>query len=143
MLIEQRCHVAAPGEVVWSVIADFQAYEQWNPFVLRCQTVLEPGADIVMTVRLGSRVLQQTERVSAVELGRYFSYTMKPVPGLLTSLREHIIEPGTDEASCWYTSRFQLRGLASPVLSVLMGKDLRRGFSTMTEALVSRAEQQG
>lgn len=142
MLIEQRCHVAAPSEVVWSVIADFQAYEQWNPFVLRCQTVLEPGADIVMTVRLGSRVLQQTERVSAVERGRYFAYTMKPVPGLLNSLREHIVEPGADETCCWYTSRFQLRGLASPVLSVLMGKDLRQGFSTMTDALVSRAEQQ-
>ena len=40
MKIEFMREVEAPKELVWSVITDFAAYAEWNPFVLACESEL-------------------------------------------------------------------------------------------------------
>jgi hypothetical protein len=38
-----------PPEAVWDVLADFEAYEEWNPLNLRARGRAEPGAKVAMT----------------------------------------------------------------------------------------------
>ena len=72
MKIEFIREVQAPKELVWSVITDFAAYAEWNPFVLACSSELRAGAPISMTVQLGDRQREQVEFVSKVVAGELF-----------------------------------------------------------------------
>lgn len=141
LIIEHSVKIAAPAATVWAVLTDFDSYGQWNPFVPRAACVLEPGRPIVMDVRLrGEKLRRQREFISAVEPGRSFRYSMKPVPlGLLSSMREQIVTP-SGAGICHYTSHFQIDGILAPLVEMLLGSSLRRGFDDMADGLKERAE---
>lgn len=133
--------IDAPAATVWAVLTDFGSYDQWNPFVPHASCRLEPGAPIDMQVRLrGDSLRRQREFVNRVDPGRSFSYSMKPAPlGLLRSVREQTVTP-SGPGTCHYASHFQIDGLLTPVVSALLGKDMRRGFDDMAAALKQRSE---
>ncbi|MFT4200969.1 SRPBCC family protein [Gordonia sp. (in: high G+C Gram-positive bacteria)] len=142
-VLDHSLEIAAPAATVWAVLTDFDSYGEWNPFVPRASSTLQPGAPIDMSVRLGGgdKLRRQREYVNAVDPGRFFSYSMKPAPmGLLHSVREQTVAP-SGSGTCHYTSHFEIAGPLSPVVSGLMGKGLRRGFDDMAAALKARAEQ--
>lgn len=140
-VIDETVEIDAPAEVVWKVLTDFASYGEWNPFVLRCSTTLEPGAPIDMRVRLvGPKAFPQREYIRDHIPGVEFGYRMKPVPGgTLHSHRTHTVTPLGD-GRCRYRSHFELAGWLQPVVTALLGTALRRGFGGMTAAVASRAE---
>ncbi|GAB11641.1 hypothetical protein GOARA_082_00280 [Gordonia araii NBRC 100433] len=140
-VLEHSVEIAAPAATVWAVLTDFDNYGQWNPFVPRASSRLEPGAPIDMDVALrGGKLRRQREFINRVDPGRAFSYSMKPAPlGLLRSVREQSVTP-SGPGTCHYASHFQIDGPLSPVVSALLGKDLRRGFDEMAASLKSHAE---
>ena len=102
-------------------------------------------AIVVPTVLLqfilpGRRPLRQREWVRTHSHGREFSYAMKPLPlGALRSLRTQSIAPLADGRTR-YTSHFELSGWLHPLVRLLLGARLRRGFHAMTASLATRAE---
>ncbi|WP_435219948.1 SRPBCC domain-containing protein [Luminiphilus sp. nBUS_07] len=131
--------IKADLPTAWQVIVDFPAYKEWNPFVTRCSAELQPGTPIVMQVNMGPFELEQTEQVTQVEHEKLFEYRMRPVGRWLYSKRQHRLEAvGTREIR--YTSYFELRGWLSPIVTLLMGFFLWRGFRRMTNAVKTRAE---
>ena len=140
-LLEHSVEIAAPAATVWAVLTDFDAYGQWNPFVPRASCRLEPGEPIDMAVRLrGTKLRRQREFINSVNPGRSFSYSMKPAPlGLLRSVREQTVTP-SGPGTCHYASHFQIDGPLAPVVSSLLGADMRRGFDDMAESLKTRDE---
>ena len=58
-VIEETREIAAPAEVVWEVISDLSRYGEWNPFVSKCESTLQPGDAIDMTVHLMKKPQQQ------------------------------------------------------------------------------------
>lgn len=139
MELKETQHIHACVECVWDVLTDFAVYGDWNPFIRRCECDLQPGRAIVMQVVLGRRVVKQKEWISAVEPYNYLAYGIKPVLRLLRSHRSHTLEPLPD-GTCRYTSHFQLSGLLSPIIEMLMGRAMREGFAGMSQALAARAE---
>ena len=139
MELKESHVICASVERVWGVLTDFAVYGDWNPFVVACDCDLHPGRAIVMQVVLGKRVVRQKEWIIAVEPGHYFTYGIRPIPVFLRSHRSHTLEALPD-GTCQYTSHFQLSGLLSPVIEMLMGRAMRKGFAGMTQALVARAE---
>ncbi|WP_216901616.1 SRPBCC domain-containing protein [Nocardia alni] len=141
-VIDDSVDIAAPAEVVWRVLTDFERYGEWNPFCTECSTTLEPGAPIVMRERLvGGREMIQREVIRTHTPGIEFSHSMKPFPlGALRSLRSHTVTP-VDARRCRYDSYFELGGWLNPVMARLLGAAFRRGFGTMTASLEKRAEQ--
>ena len=139
-VIEQELDIDAPGELVWSVLTDFEAYAQWNPFVVEAACALQPGGAIDMKVKLLGPAQRQVEYIHAVDPGKGFSYNMKPMPlGALSSFRSHkIIDLGDGRSH--YSSYFYLQGWLMPVVRGLMRGALQRGFSSMSEALKVRAQ---
>lgn len=131
---------AAP-ETVWQVLTDFDDYQQWNPLAIRCSTSLVPGEPIDMLVRLGpGRPRKQREWMRSHTPGNEFSYTMKPAPlGALRSLRSQTVTP-LDGGRARYTAHFEIRGWLEPMVRLLLGKVLRRGFDGVADGLKLRAE---
>ena len=115
MKIEFIREIEAPKDVVWSVIADFAAYAEWNPFVVACSSELRVGAPMAMTVRLGDRQREQVEFVSRVVEGELFEYRMKPVGPLLHSYRQHEVASQADGRTR-YRSTFELNGWLAPLV---------------------------
>jgi uncharacterized protein YndB with AHSA1/START domain len=140
MKIEFIREIEAPKDVVWSVIADFAAYAEWNPFVVACSSELRVGAPMAMTVRLGDRQREQVEFVSRVVEGELFEYRMKPVGPLLHSYRQHEVASQADGQTL-YRSTFELNGWLAPLVGAILSGPLHDGFKGMTDSLVSRSEQ--
>jgi uncharacterized protein YndB with AHSA1/START domain len=140
MKIEFIREIEAPKDVVWSVIADFAAYAEWNPFVVTCSSELRVGAPMAMTVRLGDRQREQVEFVSRVVEGELFEYRMKPVGPLLHSYRQHEVASQADGQTL-YRSTFELNGWLAPLVGAILSGPLHDGFKGMTDSLVSRSEQ--
>jgi len=140
MKIEFIREIEAPKDVVWSAIADFAAYAEWNPFVVACSSELRVGAPMAMTVRLGDRQREQVEFVSRVVEGELFEYRMKPVGPLLHSYRQHEVASQADGRTL-YRSTFELNGWLAPLVGAILSGPLHDGFKGMTDSLVSRSEQ--
>lgn len=132
-------HITAPADVVWEVTTGFSDYGAWNSFTPACDAELRPGAPITMTVKLGRRVIRQTESVSEVVPKSLFEYRMKPLGPFLRSYRQHRIT-ATGPNDTQYQSVFVLYGWLSPIVGALMAKDLRAGFERMSRELKKRAE---
>ncbi|MFF2550244.1 SRPBCC family protein [Nocardia sp. NPDC058058] len=140
LVIDNSVEIDAPADLVWQVLTDVAKYGEWNPFVSSCQTTLEPGTPIDMQVQLlGSKPRQQREYIRTHTPGKEFSYNMKPVPGLLNSLRQHNVIP-LEDGRTRYTSHFELNGPLSILVSAVLGGAMRKGFGGMTDGLKQRAE---
>lgn len=140
-VIDRTIEVNAPATAVWEVITDLPRYGEWNPFCLSARSTLKPGETIEMTVQLTSKPQKVVEWIKEFEQGRRFAYSMKPIPlGALSSLRSHDVEPlGSGRAR--YRSYFELKGWMMPLVRALYSRNLKQGFSGMTEAVGRRAEQ--
>lgn len=145
-VIDDGVDIAAAPEAVWQAMTDFDRYGEWNPFAVRCATSLVPGDPIDMSVQFilpGTRPLRQREWIRSHTPGKEFSYAMKPLPlGALSSLRTQSVTPVGDGRTR-YTSRFELSGWLHPLVQLLLGARLHRGFHAMTAALVKRVERVG
>jgi hypothetical protein len=139
-VIDATLDIEAPAELVWEVITDFPRYGEWNPFVVACQSTLKPGDPIDLQVVLTSRPQKQREWIISHTPGVEFSYSMKPVPGLLRSRRQHKLSP-LGPGRCRYESHFELAGAMRPLVLALFGGGMKRGFAGMTAGIKTRAEQ--
>jgi len=140
LVIDQKLRVAAPARLVWQVIVDLDRYPEWNPFVLACRSTLAVGAPIDMRVRLLPFAMMQRETIFEHLPGERLCYGLRGgFGGGVASQRCHVVRAAGD-AMTEYESRFALGGRLAPVVRALLGKRLERGFSSMTEALVHRAE---
>ncbi|WP_216914826.1 SRPBCC domain-containing protein [Nocardia noduli] len=140
-VIDAAVYIDAPADLVWQVITDLPRYGEWNPFVKRCESTLEPGAPIDMLVTvIGSAPRKQREWIRTNIPGRELSYSMKPVPaGALRSLRSHTVTPAGEHRTR-YESHFELDGWLHPVVAAILGRNLRHGFEGMTAGIQLRAE---
>lgn len=141
MRIEQTVRIAAPAPVVWQVITDLARYPEWNPFVRACRSDLAVGSPIDMRVAgLAPFELAQRERILAHEPGRRLCYGLDGAfAGGVSSERCHGVT-ALDAATARYESTFALRGSLAPLVRLLLGRRLARGFDAMTVALAKRAE---
>ncbi|MEV0360229.1 SRPBCC domain-containing protein [Nocardia sp. NPDC050697] len=140
-VLDHVVEIDAPAELVWDVVTDLPRYGEWNPFVPECRSTLEPGDPIDMHVRLrGATPRRQREWIVEHTPGSTLGYRMKPVPlGTLHSLRTHTVT-ALDAGRTRYASHFELNGWLHPLVATLLGADLRRGFSGMTDGVKTRAE---
>lgn len=87
--------VDAPPDCVWSVLVDFDAYEEWNPLNVRASGRAAPGTRIPMTFRNPARdgaTVRQTVTVTACEPGRRLEWVGR-VPLLFRGRHVFELEP--------------------------------------------------
>lgn len=132
--------INAPIDFVWNVLTEVEKYGEWNPFTPRLQTDFKIGSPAHLRVRMGPAMMKITETVCAFEAPRLIAWTKTfGVRWFLVAVRRQVLEP-VDDARCTYHNTDQLTGLMAPVVLLLNGSYMRRGFIDAAEGLKRYAE---
>jgi hypothetical protein len=131
---------AAPTGI-WSILTDFPAYPDWNPFIRRIEGVAMPGDRLSVSLKPpnGRAMTFKPVVLAAVENRELRWRGRLLVPGLLDGEYYFLIETIAPNRV-----RFVQGGLFTGLLPALAGRSLetgtRAGFIEMNQALKSRAE---
>ena len=138
--IRTQIEIAAPAQTVWSVLTDFAAFAEWNPFIVRAEGQLVTGNRLAVTLRPpGHRATRFRPTVLSVEPGRAFRWLGHlGLPGIFDGRHIHEIEVlGPERVR--YIQREEFTGALVPLLGSML-RDAERGFGAMNAALKERAE---
>lgn len=135
--IEHHVDIAADPDQVWQVLADTDAYPDWNPLLTRFEGNLTEGERVAVTLAAGERTMTFRPTIQVVEPPRRIAWRGRLlVPGVFDGDHEFLLEPAPDGRTR-FTQRETFRGLLVPVMRKLLD-DTDRGFVAMNEALAAR-----
>ena len=142
-VVSVRVEIDAPVSVVWDVLTDLPRYGEWNPFCIACESTLEMGAPVVMTLASyiePGETFPNTEYVCAFEPERLLSWELPfdeawPYP----ARRDQLIEPLGESRSAYYSTDALLGEHGIHVMR-FAGPWIKRAFDDTAYALKSRAE---
>lgn len=134
--------MAAPVEVVWEVLIDFERYPDWNVFTPRVETSLRVGSPVRLQVDMPGRSRRtRTEWINLVEPHRTICWGLHiGHPGLLCANRWqelHELEDGRTR----YVTTEGFSGLLAPLVMALYAQAMRQGFQSVADGLKERAPQ--
>ncbi len=137
--IDSTIDIAAPPAAVWSVLIDFAAYPDWNPFIRRLQGEARVGARLEVTVQPpGGRAMTFRPTVNVAEPGRELRWLGRALlPGLFDG--EHGLRLEPLASGCRFHHGESFRGLLVPLFGPMLART-ERGFIAMNEALKRRVE---
>jgi len=136
--------IAASPERVWSILMDFPAYPQWNPFIRSLSGVAKPGEKLRATIQpeerramtIRPRVLKAADQQELRWLGHL------GFPGLFDG--EHYFQLTTiGNGYTRFTQGEQFSGILVGVFISSMEAATKAGFHAMNQALKNRAEANG
>jgi hypothetical protein len=138
--LEHTIDIDAPADATWAVVADFPAYPEWNPFLVKAEGELQPGATLAVTFKAGTRKpVTMTPKVVEAEPGRVLRWKGSlPIPGLFVGVHELRVET-VDAGHSRFVQRETFRGILVPFLGRLL-RDTAGGFAEMDQALKQRVE---
>jgi hypothetical protein len=132
--------IQAPPERVWSLLVDFAAYPQWNPFVTTLEGDVREGAPLRACMSIGGKVIPARIDLSRVAPNRELAWTGGFTPRfLLHAVHAFRLEP-LETGGVRLVHEEVIGGLLSPLMMWRMGKDLREQFQRLNAALKRRAE---
>jgi hypothetical protein len=137
--LRTEIEIAAPPERVWGVLADFDSYPEWNPFIRRIsgqpavgsqlEVAIEPPEGRAITLK--PSVLKAQPNQELAWLGRLM------LPGIFDG--EHHFELHPRNGGTLFVQREAFRGILVPLVGGVLEKT-RRGFEQMNAALKQRVE---
>lgn len=138
--IEHRIGVQAPARVVWEVLADLDAWSEWNPLYTKVEGKLAIGGTLVVTLQLPD---ESPETIRPVITDwtpdSLLHWKLTLAGGLVRSVRYLEIDELAEE-SCIFANGEIMGGLLGRYVARRMGRKMYRGFAAMGEALKVRAE---
>lgn len=140
--LHTEIEIEASAERVWSVLTDFVAYPQWNPFIKSVAGEPEQGARLQIAVQpSGGKLMRFAPVVLAAESGhelRWLGHFL--FPGVFDGEHCFLIEPlGQGKVLFQQSERFS--GVLVRLLRTSLDRDTKRGFEEMNSALKERAEE--
>lgn len=147
--------IQASPEKLWSILSDFAAYPQWNPYVKAVRGQVAPEADIEMDVLYNTAYdredgLRATEsvRVTAFHAPRYFSWVWNHARGnwWLSAERVFRIKPREDGKCTFFNEAYYTGMSLMKLFGVLdfrrdaVEKKVKLSMLKMNDALKARAE---
>ncbi|WP_419950810.1 SRPBCC domain-containing protein [Candidatus Palauibacter sp.] len=129
LLSSDAVEIDAPIERAWDILMDVQRYGEWNPFTPRVATDFEIGSRVDLRAMIGPVPLKQLERIELVEPpGRLVWTTRIGHRALLFARREQRLE-ALGGSRCRYVTTDAFSGLLTPLVVLLFGGLVRRGFN--------------
>lgn len=132
--------IAAPQQMVWDVLADFERYDEWNPFTPRVDVEPRVGGRARLTVVMGERTITSPERVRVWDPPHQLAWGLRlGGPWLLEATRYQQLDALGPQRTCYRTwERF--RGPLAPLVERLHGDTVSHGFASVAVALRERVE---
>lgn len=137
--IETTIDIDARPDAVWTVLTDFQAYPEWNPFVQRVDGAPVHGERLAVRIHPPEgRAMTFKPRVTTVERERTLEWMGRLfVRGLFDGRHTFELTP-LQSGGTRFTHRETFSGILVGVL--LDEADIREGFDAMNTALKHRVE---
>lgn len=135
--VERSIEIEATPAEIWRVLVDFEAYPQWNPFVVHASAPdgLAVGGDLEVRVRNGGSETAFTPDVLVVDPGRELRWVGRVLlPRLLDGEHSFRLEPTATGTR--FTQGEHFRGVLVPVVGSAI--DVADGFDAMNHALRER-----
>lgn len=138
--ISQEIEIDATPAEVWNVLADVDAYPEWNPFVVRLAGEVREGARLEARIAPpGGRAMTFRPTVVAAEPERELRWLGRLlVRGLFDGEHSFRIEPLADGRSRFVQSE-RFSGVLVRPLRRMLGRT-EAGFAQMNAALKRRVE---
>lgn len=134
--------VEAGRDRVWEVLADLQAYPEWNPMIRKARGELEPGS--VLRVRfepVGMRGRDYRPRLTVVNPPGELRWTaFLNLPGIFEFEHYWILEPVGEERTL-LKHGVSVSGILASLLWKIVEKTSRVPFEAMNRAHKERAEK--
>lgn len=139
--IETRTEIAASPERVWSILMDFFAYPQWNPFIRSISGMANPGEKLKVTIHPDGRntmtfrplVLMAADQQEFRWVGRLF------FPGLFDG-EHYFLLTTLPNGHTQFTHGEKFSGILLSIFISSMEAATKAGFHAMNQALKNRAE---
>ena len=132
--------INAPLARVWSVLVDLEHYSEWNTFVPSMQSSFQVGSLLTMRVRLRKWLyVKSVETITAIEPRHLLAWKTRSPDWLNQGERFQVITE-LDAETTRYWTREAFTGIFAPVIKILFGRDLQRGFDAVAQNLKMRAE---
>jgi hypothetical protein len=137
-----KVEIDAPASIVWEILVDLPRYGEWNPFCVKCESTLEMGAPVVMTLAnfWDDTLATVVEYVCAVEPEKLLAWHMDwseewPYAGR----RDQYIESLGPERCTYRTTDAYLGESAIHIMRFGNGW-IEAGFNATCRALKKHAE---
>lgn len=140
-LLSTEVDIEASPAKVWSVLADFARYPEWNPFVRAVEGRPEPGTRLHVTVQPpGGKPMRFRPRVLAAVPGAELRWLGRlGLPGLFDGEHRFMLAPHAPGVTrLRHEEHFS--GLLVGAMKRQLDTGTRAGFEAMNAALKARAE---
>lgn len=135
--------IAAPAELVWSILVDLPSYPQWNPYTVKVESSLRLGEPVNLFLPDPTRpgeLLHVVEYLADFEPHRLLAWEMiASADNPDAARREQIIE-STGPHSCRYQTTDQFLGPTADQVMANHGPWVKQGFDAVALAVKARAE---
>jgi hypothetical protein len=139
--LKTQIDIAATPERVWSILTNFSAYPDWNPFIRSIRGAPEQGAQLEVRIQpSGAKGMTFRPTVLAAIrpqelrwLGRFL------VPGLFDGEHCFSIHPMSD-GKVRFRQDELFSGLLVPLFRSRLDGNIMRGFEEMNQSLKLQAE---
>ncbi|MBD3166023.1 SRPBCC domain-containing protein [bacterium] len=131
--------IEAAPETIWTVLADFRSYPEWNPFIREIEGIQAVGEQLRVVLQPpGMKPQTFKPKIVTWRPPKHFKWHGRLfMPGLFDGIHEFEIKD-LGEGQARFHQRERFKGiLVSSVLSKI-GKVTLEGFEQMNEALRTR-----
>ncbi|WP_207886570.1 SRPBCC domain-containing protein [Pseudomonas sp. 30_B] len=135
--------IAAPAELVWSILIDLPNYPQWNPYTVKVESSLRLGEPVNLFLPNPAQpgeLIHVVEHLADFEPHRLLAWEMiASADNPDAARREQIIEANGPD-SCRYHTTDQFLGPTADQVMANHGPWVKQGFDAVALALKARAE---
>ena len=136
--IVTELEIDAPPSLVWKVLCDFEAYPEWNPFVLSMRSQLKEGAKAMAHFDMGfKRPLPMPLRIVTVDPEREFAWAGGTEPFMQGRHYFRLESLPNDRTRLTHGEKFTgvLGGIAAPLVK---RSRLAANYDKLNQALATR-----
>lgn len=134
--------IDAPASIVWEVLTDLSKYGDWNPHCIKCESTLEMGAPVRMTLRnhWNKELTLAVEYLCAFEPERLLSWEDYWTEDWPYPARRDQVITRLGPARCSYYSTDAFFGETGIHVMRMAGPWVKAWFDSVARALKDRAE---
>jgi hypothetical protein len=133
--------IDAPAAKVWDILANFDQYGDWNPFIKSISGDMSEGSQLRVTIQpVGGKPMHFRPTAIRIQIHQEFRWLGHLfVPGLFDGEHYFQIEE-VSENTVRFVQGEQFRGILVPLLWGSMESGTTAGFKAMNAALKQKAE---